>query len=488
MSFSTILRVAMGSWQVTLRLGDDSTAPIFRRIAAALAAEIARDRLRPGERLPSSRALSAQLGVSRKTVVAAYEELRSLRVVGADRSRGTFVAQRPEPPSVTATRARARPGFDLPEPEVPEPGDHRGPGLLLLLGGVPELRFLPQIELSRAYRSALRSAGSSRLTDYADPQGDERLRIMLGDLLARVRGIPAPPRAICVVRGSQGGIYLAARALIRPGDLVAVEEYGFQPAWQALRLAGAQLCPVRVDGDGMDVDALDALAGERRLRAIYLTPHHQYPTTVSLAPARRRRLLDLARRQRLIVLEDDYDFDFHYDGKPILPLAAEDTAGVVVYFGTLSKSLAPGLRLGYVVAAPEVIARIAAYRFFVDRQGDHVLERAVALLLEDGVVQRHARRACVAYASRRDALCEALHRELPTLVFTPPRGGMAVWAGAPGIDVDAWAERARSRGVAFQTARRFTFDGAPRAHVRLGFAACNEKELAEAARRLAASL
>ena len=459
---------------------------MFRRIAAALAAEIKRGRLRPGERLPSSRALSAQLGVSRKTVIAAYEELRSMRVIGAARSRGMFVAPRPAPPSPPT--ACAHPGFDLPDPEVPEPGDRRGPGLLLLLGGVPELRFLPHVELSRAYRTALRSTGSSRLTDYADPQGDERLRIMLGDLLARVRGIPAPPPAICIVRGSQGGIYLAARALIRPGDLVAVEEYGFHPAWQALRLAGAELCPVRVNGDGMDIDALVALADERRLRAIYLTPHHQYPTTVSLSPARRRRLLDLARRRQLIVLEDDYDFDFHYDGKPILPLAAEDAAGVVVYFGTLSKSLAPGLRLGYVVAPPEVVARIAAYRFFVDRQGDHVVERAVALLLEDGVVQRHARRACGAYASRRDALCEALHRALPSLVFTPPRGGMAVWAGAPGIDVNAWAERAQSRGVAFQTARRFTFDGAPRPHVRLGFAACNETELAEAVRRMAASL
>jgi GntR family transcriptional regulator/MocR family aminotransferase len=188
------------------------------------------------------------------------------------------------------------------------------------------------------------------------------------------------------------------------------------------------------------------------------------------------------------VLEDDYDHDFHYEGRPVLPLASADRAGVVVYFGTLSKSLAPGLRLGYVVAAAAVAQQIAAYRCSFDGQGDHAVERAAALLLEDGEVQRHVRRASKAYRARRDVLCAALQRRLPQLEFAVPAGGMGLWARAPGIDTEAWVRRGLECGVAFQAAAQFAFDGARGEHVRLGFSACNESELEEAVDRLVRAL
>ena len=488
----------MGSWQTAVQL-EGGEGPVYRRIAAAILADIERGRLRAGDRLPSSRALALQLGVNRNTAIKAYDDLRAAGWIAGRQAKGMFVAapsdRSPPTPARLVLRGRAGQvasgrtvGFDLPPGGDLDLPAARAPGLLVLLGGVPDLRFLPHVELSRAYRHALRSSGAPRLTDYADPRGDERLRAALGELLVRRRGIPAGKDNLCVVRGGQNAIYLAARALLRPGDAVAVEELGYQPAFAALRLAGADLCPVPVDEGGLDVGALEALCARRRLRAVYLTPHHQCPTTVTLAGDRRSRLLALAARLRLIVLEDDYDFDFHYDGRPVLPLAASDTAGVVVYLGTLSKSLAPGLRLGYVAAPAEVIRRIASYRLCVDRQGDHVLERAVATLLEDGVIQHHARRALRLYRSRRDLLCDLLRRRLPSLSFTPPTGGMAVWARAPGVDVDAWARRARAAGVAFQPASLFTFDGRPRDFVRIGFAACDAAQLSEATRRLAVTL
>jgi len=481
----------MGSWQVAVELVDDPQKPVFRQIAGAIQTDIERGRLRPGERLPSSRTLSVQLGVNRNTVIAAYDELRALGWVAGQPARGMFVASAvdPGPPSfdVGAVPPPGA-GYDLPVSEVPELGPSRAPGLLVLLGGVPELRFLPHVELARAYRKVLKGAGARQLVDYADPHGDERLRSALGELLARVRGVPAANESICVVRGGQAGIYLAARALLRPGDVVAVEEVGYRPAWQALRLAGARLVSTPVDDQGLDVDALQARCAGERLRAVYLTPHHQCPTTVTLSPERRRKLLALAAAERLIVFEDDYDFEFHYDGRPVLPMASTDTAGVVVYLGTMSKSLAPGLRIGYVVAPPAVVRRIAAYRSYVDRQGDQVLERAVAMLLEDGVLQHHARRALRAYRARRDLLCQLLAKKLPRLSFRPPTGGMAVWAHAPGVDVDRWVECGLEAGVAFQSARRFTFDGEAREFVRIGFAACDAQELAEATRRMVATL
>jgi GntR family transcriptional regulator/MocR family aminotransferase len=474
------------TWELGLDLsqpGDD--LPVYRRIARVIAADIARGRLRPGELVSSTRVLAAQLGVNRNTVVAAFEVLRIEGWITGKSARGTFVAD-VLPSTRLATAPLARGAFDLPPPGPSLAPLARTPGLLLLLGGVPDLRFVPHRELARALGQALRGARSRRLLDYADPQGNERLRVALGDLLARLRGMHAAPSAICVVRGSQQALYLAARALLAPGDAVAVEACGYPPTWHVLRLAGCEPVPIPVDAHGIDVDRLAAVCETRRVRAVIVTPHHHTPTTVTLSPARRSQLLALAARHRMMVIEDDYDFDFHYDGPPVLPLAAMDPAGVVVYVGTLSKCLAPGLRLGYLVGGPEVVSRVTAYRSWVDQQGDQVLEQAVAVLLEDGVVQRHTRRARRVYQARRDILCDALRRQLPALAFAVPAGGMAVWAHAPGIDTDAWVQRALERGVAMQAGRRFQFDGSASEHVRIGFAACNDAELQEAVRRLAA--
>src|SRR5262249_30085891 len=156
--------------------------------------------------------------------------------------------------------------------------------------------------------------------------------------------------------------------------------------------AGAAVVPVPVDGDGIDVDALERLASHTPLRAVYVTPHHQYPTTVTLKAARRLALLALARAGRMAIVEDDYDHEFHYAGRPVLPLASADRAGLVVYIGTLSKVLAPGLRIGYLVAPPAVLRSASAIRSLLDTQGDQPTEAAVAALIEDGELQRHLAR------------------------------------------------------------------------------------------------
>lgn len=477
----------MVAWSVALEL-PVSNLPVYRRIGEAIAHEIARGRLRPGERMLSTRALATQLAVNRNTVIAAYDDLRARGWIAAEPGRGVYVVGVPAADGGAPPAPRRTAGFPLAPVPAGDLFGGRTPGTLLLLGGVPDLRLVPHRQLAVAYRGALRRAADRRLFDYNTPLGHERLRTGLADMLSRVRGIPADATSIAVVRGSQQGIYLAARALVRPGDAVAVESPGYRPAWRALELAGAAVVPVPVDRDGLDVEALAAAHARRPVRAVYLTPHHQYPTTVTLSAARRTRLLELASRERFAVLEDDYDFDFHYEGRPVLPLAAHDTAGVVIYLGTLSKCLAPGLRLGYVVAAPDVVRHLAAYRQFVDEQGDHVLEHAIATLIEDGDLERHVRRARRVYRARRDALCAALRRHLPELEVAPPAGGMAVWARAPGLDTDAWAVAGAARGVAFQPGRRFAFGDEPLPHLRLGFAACDERELDEAVRRMAAAL
>jgi GntR family transcriptional regulator / MocR family aminotransferase len=492
----------MRDWEQTIALaaggGASAEAPVFLQIARAVSDDVRRGRLKPGDELPSSRRLASVLGVHRNTVLAAYDELAAEGWIRREPARGTYVSgdvgASPRRFAAPAGAVAARPAYELAPraaydgPAPPEPLAFGRPrrGVLCLYGGVPDLRIAPIAALGRAYRRALARAGRE-LLGYGDPAGLGRLRAALASMLAATRGVPASAESVVVTRGSQQALDLIARVLIAPGDVVAVEAFGYRPAWRALQAAGAKLVPVPVDAGGLRVDALAAL---ERVRAVYVTPHHQYPTTVTLSAGRRLALLALARARRFAVIEDDYDHEFHFAGRPILPLASADEAGAVVYVGTLSKILAPGLRIGYVVAPPPVLERIVAQRVYCDRQGDQAVEHAVAELLEDGEVQRHAHRARRVYGARRALMIERIERELGgALSFTPPPGGIALWARASReVDVEAWQARALERGVELHTARRFTFDGRARPFVRLGFAACDERELRDAMRRLAAAL
>jgi GntR family transcriptional regulator/MocR family aminotransferase len=295
---------------------------------------------------------------------------------------------------------------------------------------------------------------------------------------------------VCITRGSQMALSLLARALIRPGDVIVVEQLGYGPAWEAFRQAGAKVVGVPVDHDGISVDALERVIAEHEVRAVYVTPHHQFPTTVTMSAGRRLRLLELARAHRIAIIEDDYDYDFHYDGRPVLPIASVDPSGSVVYVGTLSKVLAPALRVGYVVAPTPLIERLAAHRSYVDTQGDQVLEYALAELFEEGAIQRYIRRVRREYRERRDTLVDALRSQLSGHVtFDVPAGGIALWVKArKGLDVDAWARAASGHGAIFVTAAAYTLDGRPQPFIRLGFASLNGKELQEGVRRMVAAL
>ncbi len=477
------------TWTLTLALDRADPAPVVRQIARGISEHVRAGRLRPGERLPGSRTLSRVLHVHRNTVAAAYAELAAEGWIASAPGKGTFVSGdtpadlRRAPAAAAGAR---RPGYELPPGPTPPAPRAAARDLVDLEGGIPDLRLVPVAELARAYRRALRRPG---ILGYGDPRGQPRLRTAIGAMLRSTRGLDPDPERLLVTRGAQLAIALAARALVRPGDAVAVEELGYRAAWEAFRAAGARLVPVPVDEAGLRVDALEAIARRERLRAVYLTPHHQYPTTATLPAGRRVALLRLAAAERFAVVEDDFDSEFHYDGRPVLPLAASDPAGVVVYVGTLSKVLAPGLRLGYVHAPREAIACFAEHRRYLDRQGDGALELAIAELLEDGEIPQHVWRMRRIYAARRDALAAALRRELGGVVeLTVPPGGMALWCRAEGVDVDRWAEASAARGVPFDTARNFTFDGTARPALRLGFAAEPEKALREGVRRMAAAL
>lgn len=483
-------------WEFVIDFDRQATLPPFLQIARKVADEIRRGRLRPGDRLPGSRQLAATLHVHRNTILAAYAELIAEGWLETSRGRGTFVARTiPEVKGRPFARrlglrtgAPARTVLNLPD----APAVYRPPilprGTLNLSSGSPDIRLVPARLLGRAYRRVMATRGGDVLS-YGDPEGHPALRSALASMLAINRGLSVTKSDVFVTRGSQMALSLVARALLRPGDVVAVEHWGYRPAWEAFRAAGAIVVPVPIDRDGIDVDALRHLNERRPVRAVYLTPHHQYPTTVTLKAARRIEILTLAQERKMAIVEDDYDHEFHYDGRPVLPLASADRAGVVVYIGTLSKILAPGIRVGYVVAPSELISRIAAIRSLLDIQGDLATEAAVAQLIEDGELQRHVARVRRDYARRRDALAGALTGMLSDAVdFTVPPGGMAIWIKfhTPG-NVETWARRSLEHGVSWYPGRRYAFDQLPKPFARFSFASLNERELVEAVKRLAAA-
>jgi GntR family transcriptional regulator/MocR family aminotransferase len=485
----------MRGWDFTIPIDQDASIPIFTQIANAVVADIRRGRLQPGAVMPGTRVLARTLGVHRNTVIAAYGELTAEGWITTETGRGTFVAQTlPEPrprrfaPVARSSRTEPVQTFEL------------GPGIVVdrcpsseaatyNLCGWPDLRLVPTKPLARAWRRAIEGRSRQALS-YGEAEGHPRLRAALASMLSATRGLVLDESHVLVTRGTQGALAIIAHALLRPEDVVAVEDPGYRRAWQVLSMTGARLVPIPVDAQGLSTDDLSRAAETQRVRAVFVTPHHQFPTTVTLSAQRRLRLLELARQHRFAIIEDDFDHEFHYDGRPILPLASADESGTVIYVGSLSKTLAPGLRLGYIAAPHDVIAHMTHYRALLDTQGDRVLESAVAELLEDGEVQRHVRRVRRIYHVRRDATAALLKNELGDAVsVVKPVGGTAFWVRvAADVDLDRWRRVAADRDVIIETGDRFAFDGRPLPYIRIGYAGYRETEMAEAIRLLAVAL
>lgn len=344
------------------------------------------------------------------------------------------------------------------------------------------------MELARALRRVLQGRHAPLL--YGEPRGEPRLREALSAFLAEARGLVFPPEQLLITTGSQMALDLLARVLIRPGDRVGVEDPGYRPAWSVFQAAGAVVEPLPVDAGGLCLQALERALARGPLRAVYLTPHHQFPTTVTLTGPRRECLLDLAWRHRFAILEDDYDFEFHFQGRPVMPLAASDTCGQVAYLGTLSKVLAPALRLGFLCAPRPLVAALAGRRALMDHHGNRIMELAVAELIRDGLLARHARKMRRVYADRRECLGRLLERHLGgQLEFQPAMGGLSFWARTTeGIDAAAWAARARARGVLVAPGQTFDAAGRNIPYLRLGFSGLDAHELEEAVCRLQLAL
>ncbi len=394
------------------------------RVHAALRAAILGGRLPAGLRLPSSRALATQLGVRRNAVVTAYEHLLSDGLAESRTGSGTFVAaQLPQGP------AAAPPAPTMPPLRGGEPfalGRTHADALLLH-------------QFSRLLRQHLAEPDPSHF-GYGDPRGSEALRHAIARHLAATRGIVCDAGCILVTSGTQQAIRLCTEVLLRPGDQAWMEDPGYPAARRILQSRGTILVPVPVDAAGLDALAGRAIAPSARLA--YVTPSHQFPTGVTMSMARRVALLDWAREAGAWVIEDDYDSEFRYAGPPLTALAGIDGHGRVIYTGTFSKTLFPGLRIGYVVLPPALVAPFAAARAVMDRFPPSLLEGALAGLMASGAFAAHLRRMRTRYRTARDLVAEGVaHASKGCLSVMVPDQGLHLTATLPaGLPPTAAAE------------------------------------------------
>jgi GntR family transcriptional regulator/MocR family aminotransferase len=483
-------------WQLQIVIDREGPTAAYLQITQAVIDAIRQGRLAPGSALPGTRTLAGRLSVNRKTVEQAYDEMIAQGWLTAETTRGTFVSALL--PAVGPDAAKGPPAPMDEPPDFPLrralpdlPFVAAAPGERVFDDGTPDTRLMPAELLARTYRRVLLAASRRNQLGYGDPRGSLVLRQAVADMLKQDRGLECGPDNICLTRGSQMGIYLAARLVAQPGDAVVVEALTYPPAREAFRAHGATTLSIGLDDQGLMVDELEACCRRQRVRAVYVTPHHQFPTTVLLPPERRIRLLALAEQFGFAIIEDDYDHEFHFAHRPMLPMASLIGWRKLLYIGSLSKLLSPSLRIGYLVAAKAVIERAAGEIMMIDRQGDPVTEAAAAELMTSGALKSHTRRVLRVYAERRGCLAEALRRELGgALTFSLPQGGLAIWVKfAAGIDPVALAEVARAHGVGFLPGRAFSSraDAAIQG-ARLGFASMNEAELREAVARLATAI
>lgn len=452
---------------------------------AALREAIAGGRLAPGLRLPSSRELAAQVGVSRNTAVAAYELLASEGWLESRGGAGSFVAELPRAVVQVSDRASVAPWADSPwlrgELAVMPPPASRGPApAWRFMTGTPDIASFPFDVLRRLQTRALQAVAREPAR-YSRPQGLPALREAIAGHVSSARAVACTADDVIITAGAQQAFDLIARVLVAPGrTLAAVEDPGYPPLRAALAASGARLAPVPVDREGLVVDALPAGA-----RIVCVTPSHQFPLGVALSLARRRELLNWAAREQAVIVEDDYDGEFRFTPRPLDALKTLDRDGRVFYVGTLSKSMLPVLRIGFIVAPAWAREALIAARQATDFAAPALMQMAVADFIAEGHLLRHVRRMRAEYAERRRALEHSLKQQLGARAdIYPAIAGLHLAAALP-VDCAALAQRAWSAGVGVEPLSRYRLAAEGVDGLVFGYGAIGAARIPEAVRRLA---
>ena len=482
---------------VQLAVDPDSQTPLHRQVYDQIREAILGRRLRPGARVPSTRMLASELGVSRNTILFAYEQLYAEGYFETRGGSATRVAER-LPEDVMCVRGS-------PEVDLRQTGSTRGPSRRGALFPLAYGRCCEEEGPARPFRSGVPDeeafcssawAGlvgrywrrpSRALAGYQFPSGYPPLRKVIAEYLRESRGVRCEPGQVILTAGSQQGLDLAARVLLDPGDTVWMEDPGYLGAHSAFAAAGARLLPVTVDEEGLDVATAASI--DQTARLAYVTPSHQYPLGSLMSLPRRLRLLDWARRSSAWIVEDDYDSEFRYTGRPLAALQGLDTDGSVVYLGSFSKVLSPALRLGYLVAPPSLADTFASARAVSGWHAPMIEQAALADFISDGHFARHIRRMRMVYAERQAALTRAWKQCDGDFELEPRQSGLHVNLYlSKGMDDRMAAEKAAESGVDTRPLSKFWLGPPARTGLLLGYAAFSPEEIRAGVKRLSVAL
>ncbi len=407
-------------WKLEIHIDHKADKPIYLQIADAIIMDIQSGRLQNGTALPGSRILAKELNLNRNTIVEALQVLLNEEWLVTKERKGTFVAETLPVFKKNSVKSSVRLSKENESPLFRINFDD----------GSPDSKIAPVTELARAYRQIFNRKAKWQMMGYTHVLGDKDFRAAIVQMLNHQRGMQISEEHVCITRGSQMAMYLAAHCLFKKDDYVMVENPGYKPAWKAFENAGAKLLPLRVDNEGLIMeDVLAYLKKYPAIKAIYTTPHHQYPTTVTLSLQRRLELIRLSNEHGFTIIEDDYDNEFHFGYRPILPLSSYVELKNYIYIGTMSKVVAPALRIGYLVCKDEnLIGKIGNLRKIIDVQGDTIMEQAVLYLIKDGTIKRHLKKASQYYKSKRNFVKNILVKHLSDKAeFHVPEGGLAFW-------------------------------------------------------------
>jgi GntR family transcriptional regulator/MocR family aminotransferase len=482
-----------GGFELALPPRDPGT-PARRWLYGALRAAILHGQLRPGARLPSTRELATQHGLSRGTIVNVFAQLASEGYLDGTIGSGTHVsAVLPEDLLQVAARASSR------EAASRRRGRHLsayarrvivGRGLGAPTGrafrtNTPALEQFPTALWAQLAARRLRRASAAQLWGCA-PAGYPPLCAAIADYLASSRGVSCEPAQVIVVSGMHEALDVVARLVLDPGDRVCVEEPGYPGALRLLQAIGARIVSAPVDDEGLVLRP----AALRGARLVYVTPAHQYPLGVAMSLPRRLALLAWARRTGALVFEDDYDSEYRYAGRPLPAMQGLDRAGQVVFAGSFGKVLFPSLRLGYLVVPPDLVERVAAARWLTHRHPPMLEQMVTCDFITEGHFARHLRRMRQLYAERLSLLLDCARRRLAGLLeLSPIEAGLQTigWL-AGGITGEAAEAAARARDVEVVPLRRFYRGAMARDGLQLGFAAVGAREIRRGVDELARAL
>ncbi|MDI1298079.1 PLP-dependent aminotransferase family protein [Methylotenera sp.] len=471
-------------WELSLTIERESGTAIYVQITQKIIENIQNGRFTSGIALPGTRELAKKINVNRKTVIQAYDELIAQGWLICESKRGTFVSSQ----VMTGSQKSATPPhtvYPLPTDVTPILGKRHAHEFIHFNEGLPDSRLIPFEMLARAMRHALITSARNGKSAYSNPKGTMILCEAILQMLNMERALHARIENICIVRGSQMGIFLTARIFVKTGDYIAMEHLTNTLAREAFKSCGANILSVAHDLEGIDVSHLEALCHQHKIRAVYVTPNHQIPTTICMSQARRQQLLALAERYDFLIIEDDSDFEFNYT-RHTLPLASMQPSKNVIYIGSLSKVLAPGFRIGYIVASADVIEQCAAQITLIDRQGDSISELAVAELLFTGEIKKHNLRTLKIYKERCNYMASLLSKELNGFVdFQQPQNGLAIWLNINQVvDIHLLSADAALEKVSFTSTASLSHISGQSLGIRLGFANLNNDEIYLGIKRL----